>query len=216
MTNGSPAGADLPDAKIPGHRLSKILRSIADDTTRERIAIADILRAMDQRAIAALMFIFALPIVLPLPPGASTVFAAPLVFLSTQMMLRMDPWLPKIIRNRSLARADFLKIIDKAEPWLARAERLLSPRLTALTNGPAEIFVGAVCLFLSLIVLLPIPLGNMPPAFAICVFALGILEDDGLWILTGFGVTIAAIVLVWGVVWAMLASALFILSNLFA
>ncbi len=199
-----------------GQRLSDILRQIADDQSRERIAIADILSAMEQRAIGALMFIFAVPIVLPMPPGTSTVLAAPLIFLAAQMALGMRPWLPKVISSRSLARADFAAVVDRVGPWLARAERLLRPRLTVLTRPPIEHAVGALCFVLAAILILPIPLGNMPPALAICMFSLGILEDDGSWVLAGLAVTAGALALIWGVIYAMIASVLFIITNALA
>jgi hypothetical protein len=58
--------------------------------------------------------------------------------------------------------------------------------------------IGAVCLLLSIILFLPIPMGNMPPAIAICLFALAILERDGIWVLAGFGAAIAAVAVIWG------------------
>jgi hypothetical protein len=53
------------------------------------------------------------------------------------------------------------------------------------------------------ILFLPIPLGNILPALAICLFGLGILERDGVWILCGGVVSVAAVVLVSGVLVAL-------------
>jgi hypothetical protein len=147
------------------------------------------------------------------PPGVSAILGAPLIFLSFQLMIGRRPWLPRIITDRSLARADFEKVVDLATPWLARAERLMRPRLQFLAMPPAEYVVGAVCLLLSIILFLPIPLGNMLPAFTICVLALGVLERDGVWIGIGIACAIAAVVIVWGVMLALLWGALFLLSN---
>jgi hypothetical protein len=63
---------------------------------------------------------------------------------------------------------------------------------------------------------LPIPLGNMPPALAICVFALALLERDGIWVLAGLCAATAAIAVVWGVLFALFRSALFLLARLFS
>ena len=62
--------------------------------------------------------------------------------------------------------------------WVAAAERLLRPRIAVLARPPFEYAVGAICLILSLILCLPIPMGNIPPAMAICVFSLAILERE--------------------------------------
>lgn len=196
-------------------RLSAILQAIAKGQHRERISIADLLHALEHRAIGALMFIFAVPNAIPVPPGVSAVLGAPLIFLSFQLMIGRRPWLPRIITDRSLSRVDFEKVIDLAAPWLAKAERLMRPRFEFLAKPPAEYLVGAVCLVLSIILFLPIPLGNMLPAFTICVLALGVLERDGVWIGIGLACAIAAVVIVWGVMLALLWGALFVLGNLF-
>ncbi|WP_240233436.1 exopolysaccharide biosynthesis protein [Devosia lacusdianchii] len=195
-------------------RLSEILTAIAKGQHRERISIADLLHALEHRAIGALMFIFAVPNAIPVPPGVSAVLGAPLIFLSFQLMIGRRPWLPKIITDRSLSRVDFEKVVDLAAPWLAKAERLMRPRFEFLAKPPAEYLVGAVCLLLSIILFLPIPLGNMLPAFTICVLALGVLERDGVWIALGLASALAAVVIVWGVMLALLWGAIYVLSNL--
>lgn len=195
-------------------RLSEVLRRIAADARHERIAVGDLLKAMRERAFGPLMLIFALPNVLPTPPGTSSVLGAPLIFLAAQLALGRSPWLPPLIARRSIARKDFAAFVDKATPWLAKAERLLRPRLGALAHPPAEYLVGAVCFVLAVVLVLPIPLGNMLPALAICILALGILERDGLWILVGVALAALSLFIVSGVVWAFVKAGLFLLHSL--
>lgn len=199
----------------PQERLSDILRAIAGDESRERIAVRDLLAIMKDRALGALLFIFALPNVLPTPPGTSAVLGAPLIFLAAQLALGRPPWLPGFIAHRSIARADFAALVARTNPWLAKAERLLRPRLGVLARPPAEYLVGLFCFVLAVILFLPIPLGNMMPALAICLFSLGILERDGVWILAGLLTMILSIGLVWGVLYALIKSALFIMAHAF-
>ena len=188
---------------------------IAADTSRERVSIADLLAALQDRALAALLLIFALPNVIPVPPGTSALLGAPLLFLAAQLTLGRQPWLPRVVTERSMLRAHFAAVIARAAPWLARAERLLRPRWRAACRPPAEYLVGAICLVLSLIVFLPIPLGNMLPALAICVLALGILERDGAWVLAGVLTAIGSVGLIWGVVYALMKAAVFVIANAF-
>jgi hypothetical protein len=210
------AGAAADGAARPKERrLSDVLRSIADDESRERISIGDLLVAMQDRALAALIFIFAFPNCLPTPPGTSTILGAPLIFLAAQLALGRRPWLPRLITKRSMARRDFAAAIAKATPWLARAERLLRPRLGALAHPPGEYIVGAICFVLAVVLFFPIPLANMLPAFAICVFSLGILERDGVWIIAGVVLAVASGAIVWGVFYAMIKTALFLIASIF-
>ncbi|HEV7344099.1 MAG TPA: exopolysaccharide biosynthesis protein [Devosia sp.] len=194
-------------------RLSAILTAIAKGQDRERISIGDLLVALEHRAIGALIFIFAVPNAIPVPPGVSAVLGAPLIFLSFQLMIGMRPWLPRVITDRSLSRVDFEKVVDLTAPWLAKAERMMRPRLQFMARRPAEYVVGAICLLLSIVLFLPIPLGNMLPAFTICILALGVLERDGVWVSIGIASAVAAVVIVWGVVLAAVWSVWFLLGN---
>ena len=169
-----------------------MLRDLAA-ADRERIAIADILAAFGDRAFGALMLVFAAPNALPTPPGTSSVLGAPLLFITFQLMIgRSVLWLPRLITNRSVARADFARLVDRMAPWLEKAERLLRPRLTLLIGPVADRFIGAACLLLAVILFLPIPLGNMVPALAIAAFAIGLIERDGAAVSVGWAGTAAA------------------------
>lgn len=212
------ARSDLSVPQPAGHanlRLSQMLEEIAADETREVISFGDLLSALHGRAFGALMIIFAFPNILPSPPGLAGVLGLPLVILSTQMMLGRLPWLPPFIARRSLTRTSFSALFTRATPWLARAERLLRHRLTPLTTSVAQRGVGFVCLILSLVLMLPIPLGNSLPSIAICLFALGVLERDGAWIIGGLVFSVFALGFVGGMAYALIMSTLFVLMNAF-
>lgn len=215
---------DLQDAEPdPSHRrikperkrLSVMLDELARDETRDRIAISDLVVAMQVRAYGALLLIFALPNVLPAPPGTSGLLGLPLLFIATQMMLGRVPWFPKVIAARSMSRADFGKLIERVSPLIARAERLLQPRLMWLSDPVVERGLGAVALVLALILVLPVPFGNMLPAFTICIIALGVLERDGVWIIGGLLLAVVSVVVAYGVIYAMLRAIMFLFLNAF-
>ncbi|ASG21594.1 exopolysaccharide biosynthesis protein [Nitrospirillum viridazoti] len=210
--NTHAANIHAADAPRP-HKVSDILQALAADETRERVAIGDLLTALSDRAVGALIFVFALPNALPMPPGTSAVLGLPLVFLTAQLALGRKPWLPRFISSRSLARKDFAAMMAKVAPWLAKAERMLKPRLGVLARPPVEHAVGLVCFLLALILFLPIPLGNMLPAVAISLVALGVLERDGVWVLLGLGTAVTSVAVVWGVLVALLKSGLFLLEH---
>jgi hypothetical protein len=204
--------APPPEAK---KRVSQILDTVADDDRRERVSITDVMNAMEARAVAALILFFSLPNALPAIPGTSAILGLPLLYLCAQMMLGKLPWLPAIIADRSMTREDFRNLVRRVSPVLARAERLLVPRLLFITGIRGEQVIGAFCLLLALVLALPIPLGNMLPAIAISMLALGVLERDGLWVIGGFVVGLLSLVIVWGVVWALAKTAWFLIVNAF-
>ena len=221
-TDPSPDTADPDSATRPetghsrphGPKLSELLTQIAADHPTERISIADIAARLDDRAFGALMFIFSVPNLLPTPPGTSLILGAPLVFLALQLAIgRSTPWLPRLISQRSLLLTDFARIVVRVAPVMARAERLMRPRLILLATRPFDQLMGVTCLLLSVILFLPIPLGNMPPALAICLFSLALLERDGLVYLVAMLAAVLSVALISGVVYGMIVSLIFLLSD---
>jgi len=194
-------------------RTSRILRKIADDKTNDRISVRYLLETLGDRAIGALMLVFAFPNVIPTPPGTSAILGAPLVFLAAQLTFGMKPWLPALIADRSMSRVDFARIVDKAHPWLTWAERLLKMRLSFLTEPPFEYFVGLLCLILAVVLLLPVPLGNMLPALTICIFCFGILGRDGVWTLAGIVAFVVSMIVAGGVIYGMVKAAFYFVER---
>lgn len=127
-----------PDAGKSGPSLSQILSQIASDQSRLRVSTGDLATALQDRAIGALIFVLAFPNIIPLPPGASTILGAPLVFVTAQLALGLRPWLPKLIADRSMDRVHFTVLLSRIVPRLARAERLLRPRLECWRGPPVE------------------------------------------------------------------------------
>jgi hypothetical protein len=190
--------------------LSSILRLLSADAHRERISIRDLIDALGDRALAALMFVFALPNVFPTPPGTSAVLGVPLIFLTAQIAFGRKLWLPDFICKRTLPFHDFQKLIRRVVPWLERVESLLRPRASCLAYPPMEYVAGLICFILSVILALPIPFGNIPPALAICLIALGILERDGWWVVAGIVTSVVAVGIVLGVFFAVFETASFV------
>jgi len=187
-------GAAEPSYADHRQSLSAVLEEIKLRAPCERIAIGDLLLAIDDRACAALLFLFAVPNVLPTPPGTSSALGVPLILLSAQLALgRRTPWLPTVITHRSVKQADFVRIVDRLLPLLRRLERVLKPRIASLSTPLAERVIGVLCLLLSIVLALPIPLANIPPAAAICVLALGLFASDGIGLLLGLGLSIVSL-----------------------
>ena len=68
---------------------------------------------------------------------------------------------------------------------------------------------------LSLVLVLPIPFGNLLPSAAICIIALGVLERDGLWVMGGVAAGAVAVAVVGGMAYAVIKSLIFVAVNAF-
>jgi hypothetical protein len=184
----------------PDLSILDLFRNVAELSGGERITIGDFLHGLEDRATAALILLFALPNVLPTPPGTSTVLGFPLLILCAQFALGLPPWLPRFITRRSVNRIDFQKMLTRAEPWHNRAERFLKPRVALLSSYVVERIVGVLGLVLSIVLVLPIPLGNMAPATALCLISLGLLAADGIFILVGIAAGMVSLLIAGSVV----------------
>jgi len=192
-----------------------MLADIANDPARERLAIADLRDAMGDRAFGALLFVFAAPNTLPVnAPGVSVVLGIPLLFLSLQLMLGFArPWLPRAVVASTVTRQRFARVMSVVVPWIRRAERLSQPRWPLLASGLAERLIGLVCVILSIVLILPVPFGNMGPGIAICLLAFALLEQDGKATVAGLATTLLALALAWGVILAILKAVSLLLRH---
>lgn len=175
-------------------KVSQIIGELAA-SSKAHVKLADLLAVLDERAFGVLMLILSLPNAVGLGaiPGLSTVFGVPQIFVALQMIVGAPrPWLPGFVLERSISMKDFRTMVEKAQPHLLRVERLLRPRLTIMSATLVERLLGLVLLLLSIIVSLPIPFANQPPAVAQGLIALGLIERDGVVILLGLVVATIA------------------------
>jgi len=179
--------------------LSAILLDICDDPD-PTVTVGEIVHRFGRRAFGALLFFFSAPNWLPLPPGSSTFLALPLVLLTPQVAYGVQgPWLPRFIDDREMKRAALARSIRKIVPMLQRVERVSRPRLLWMFGPIGDRAIGLTCFLLSLVLLLPIPLGNMAPAAAITAFGLAMVQRDGVLALIGYVITtVSAALLVIG------------------
>lgn len=199
-------------------RTSALLLDFAERFPHERVRLRDMADALGARSFGFLLLLLALPNVVPIGvPGTSFVTGLPLVFIAVQMALGLPrPYLPNWIADRSLHRDDFRRVVNKCAPWLQRIERLLRPRWTLLANPRSERVLGGICLILALVLCLPIPLGNLLPAAAVALLALGALERDGVLVGVGCVAGVSGTVLASSVVWGMLKTAGYVVHHLLA
>ncbi|WP_173012757.1 exopolysaccharide biosynthesis protein [Niveispirillum sp. SYP-B3756] len=215
-----PDHVSLP-ALVPGdaekpRRTTDILFDAVRNGTHERISIGELVDGLGERAFGILLLLFALPTILPAPPGLSAITGLPILLFSVQMILGSPhPWMPGFLRRRSFLRSDLLTVLEKAEPYLRWIEKFSRPRMIHLTEGGLERIAGFVIFFLSVVLILPIPLGNIFPSIAIGLMALAQMERDGATMIAGYIMSVIATAIAAGSVAIVLKSILFAVHWLF-
>lgn len=176
---------------------SRLLAEVAAGPPEERLTLSELSAHLRDRAWGGLLLTFALINILPLPPGTTAVTGVPLIILTAQIVTgRSTPWFPRRFDERGVAKGDLARLVAKMLPWEQRVERVLKPRLIGLTKHRAARIIGAICLMLSLILWLPIPLGNHAPAATMALFALALMYRDGVLVILGGVATLVSLVLV--------------------
>ena len=183
MTAGSENRMERP----PGDgtpTTSEIIDTLAASSA-PRIPFSAIVAAAGSRVHGLALLVLVLPEAVPLPlPSASTILGVPLIIISAHLALFGEgPLLPArleaIVVPRSVLQAA-ARYLAPAFRWIENVSR---PRLLWLVRR--ERLLGLACLYLSLILILPIPLLNTPPAICLALVALGMIQRDGVLVILG-------------------------------
>jgi hypothetical protein len=103
--------------------------------------------------------------------------------------------LPGLLSRRRVSRQRLTRVLDRWLPRLERIERYLEPRLGWLVADGAMRPIGLACFTCGVLVVLPIPFGNLPPAVTVLILALGMAAGDGLMVLVGYAAFLLALAL---------------------
>jgi hypothetical protein len=179
--------------------LSSSLRDLLR-SRKARLNLGEVVHRFEGHGgLGEVLFILTLPVLLPLPPGASMVLALPLLIVAPQIVAgRKTLWLPRWLADRTVERKGFAKLIHRILKPLQRVEAMGRPRLSFMTGPLGARLVGVAATVIALVLVLPIPFANLLPALALGLFALGLTRRDGLMVLGGytlFGLAVSVIVL---------------------
>lgn len=187
----------------PPRSLSVALRELALGEG-ERISIGEIELALGDRSFSTLIVLFSAINMVPAPFGAAMVLGIPLVLLTFQMMLGAKaPWLPKRIRDYSFPRATLVRYENRLIPWLERFERLVKPRYWPFDRVMGERVAGAVGLFMAILLVLPVPLGNWLPALGLFFTGIALSERDGIMFAVAMATNVAATIIFFSVLFSL-------------
>ncbi len=168
--------------------ISRIVAQVAAAFPGERISLGDMATAFGERAFGMLLLLLLLPGLLP---GMASVFGMPLLILGIQMGLGFrKPKLPGILARQTIKRADLLRLASASSKGLSRIERYVRPRAGFWTRPYGERIIGWLTAYVALMLILPGPGTNGPPAFGNIVMALGVIEQDNRTIGWGVGLTL--------------------------
>lgn len=194
----SPADPTPQEEGRPAYRnegIRTLLAMFDHGDPEERLLLGKILQDLQQSAFGVFLFVAILPAFIPIP-GVGGAVSGPLILLIGGQMLfgLRRPWLPKFIANRGPKRGTMHRFLARIDRPLRRLDTLLKPRLPALLVPlPAHALTGLLLILVAVLLSLPIPFTNYLFGFQLLLFALALLERDGMLMLLNWIGALAAV-----------------------
>jgi hypothetical protein len=162
----------------PTSKFSQEIKALLEQLAHQPLTLGNVLDQTSERGFSLVIGLLVLPFLFPMPPGLTTIFGSACLLLSLQMTLgRRTPWLPKRV-----AQYQFPPVV---------AQQILSGlrRVTRFTERFLQQINGACISWLTLLLMLPVPMTNPIPAVGILIVAIATLEADGLVMCLGYVAT---------------------------
>jgi hypothetical protein len=158
------------------------------------ISIGEILNILSEKGQSLFILLFSLTFCQPLQsPGLSTPFGLAIAFIGLKMAFGKYAWLPQRILAKSITPQTLQKISEKLLWLLKKMNYWIYPRIIWLCYYPAmQIINGLLISILGILLALPLPIpfSNLMAAWPILFIGLGLLKDDGVFILMGYFVSL--------------------------
>ncbi|MET3494434.1 exopolysaccharide biosynthesis protein [Variovorax boronicumulans] len=177
------------------------LGRLARDEHRSRVGVGEIVSAAGEGGLAAAILFFALPNALPSLPGVSSVLGAPLLLFTAQLLAGRPVWVPQWLAGLTISRVHLEAAMARLDALVAWSRRVSRPRLVAFTGPLAMRCAGGLGCVLAVLLVLPLPLVNIPIGMTLSLLSFGGLRGDGLAVLLGFAAGIASLALAGSVLW---------------
>lgn len=171
------------------HKLSREFQRLEALCHGETVTFRKLLEGVTTREHALLSLFLTIPFLFLIPlPGISTLFGIVIMFAGYRMALGKKLWIPKRWLDRPLPSSKMKKIFSVGQAIMKKIEKLVQPRgKYFLTHPWVERFNGVLLVICGLFLALLLPPGfNFPPAIAILFLSIGILEDDGIFLILGY------------------------------
>lgn len=179
-------------------KLSQILSELLVEYTARPLPLSILIDRSGTNGFGTIAGILTIPMLVPLPiplAGFSALVGSGIILVGCQLVIGYSkPYLPQRIARLELSPAASQTLLKNINRLLQPLERMSKHRFSRFSNSWWGYRIIGMCLAWDAILMslpLPIPLTNLLPAYTILFLAIGLLEFDGLFILIGYGMTMA-------------------------
>jgi hypothetical protein len=181
-------------------RTTEVLADVLAASGGDTIAFGDVLDPLGERSFGFVILLLALPNFIPVPIGVGGPMGVLVAAVGVQMAFGLArPWLPARLRQRSVRRRTIERFVARLTPVLRWIERLSRPRLELLTRQPMHWITGLLLVQIGVALALPIPFTNYVFGILLVVYAVALIERDGITLLVAWlasiGIAVALLTL---------------------
>lgn len=161
------------------------LREAAATLPAERVSMHTLAQAHGPAAHGTLLLLMAAPCLLSVP-GVGTVLGLGMAALAAAMWRgHSSACLPRRVAELELSRRWAQRVLNMLASAYSIAGRFARARLCHLASAGGRSWNAAAIGLMAVIVVLPIPFGNLLPALAMMLVGLGLVFRDGVAVLIG-------------------------------
>ncbi|MCR5868038.1 MULTISPECIES: exopolysaccharide biosynthesis protein [Aquincola] len=166
--------------------LAQRLRHAAAELPGEGVSLQWLAQAHGPAAQGSLLVLLAVPCLLPVP-GSGTVVGMGICALAAALWRgRGAMALPQRVGGFQLSQRWAARVLRLLAAAYALAGLLSRPRLSHLATGHPHGLLAALVGVMAVIIVLPIPFGNVLPALALMLLGIGLVFHDGVAVLLGW------------------------------
>lgn len=186
------------EAPLPPRRLSTDLRELLAEAAGRSLTIGELEEILKGRGFALFILLLSIPFCFPIAiPGLSIPFGIVITFLGLRIAFGRKPKLPKFILGKKIKHAALERMVRLGLKLCVWMERIAKPRMEFLRKWPGMINLiglGLASGGIQLLLPLPplVPLSNTIPAISVVLLTAGLIERDGVFVVAGYLVNIAA------------------------
>lgn len=164
--------------------IAEQLREAAARLAGEQVSIGELLQAHGPAARGSLLLLLAVPCMLPIP-GTGTVLGIGVLALAVAIWRgQSEAVLPRRVSELSMSRHWGQRVLNTLATVYAVAARVVKARSFGRVPERAS-WLAAPIAAMAVVLILPIPFGNILPALALILIGLGMAFRDSLAVLLG-------------------------------
>jgi hypothetical protein len=191
-----PAIAAAADDVGPGPRFSEELSRLAA-RFNESASLADIIEATGGRGYYFTLILLAVPVATPIQvPGVSIPVGLAIAVVGLRQLFKRGAWMPERLLKRKISPRLLTAAFQMMGRLMRKVEVIVRPRLGFVSNHVGfSRAAGAMIAIAGVMVMVPLPLSNLLPAWTVILLSIGALGRDGVFFAAGCAAFLASVAL---------------------